>query len=170
MKNNTVQIPNRLNPTQVLPRKLILICWSIIILIAVATLGSSVQLVMPNMPTIYPSHMLIMNFIVPGLYSIVTLLLMIRFFSGCRSAGIFSPIAISSIRWIGRLVLMNALIRLADLLVLSLTADIIGGWGFHLALFFATGLSGIIMGIFLMILAKIMSVASGMEKELEFTV
>lgn len=170
MENSTPQFPNQFHSIHALSRKLIPICWGVIFLIVVASVAASIFLSKPTSTPTFSPQMLIMEFGFPSLFLIGLLFLMARFFAGCCRYGLFSTVAVTSIRWIGALILASAVIKLAMLGYIVATNEAAAFYAALLTSSFASTITNLILSVFLLVLAKIIAVGGGFEKEAALTV
>ena len=166
MEDGTNSLSNRFNRIQRLSRGFIPICWSIIFIIIVALTFASIHLSKSTSPITFSPLQLLFNLVLPGLFWILLLFMMARFFSSCCRYGIFSSKTISSIRWIGGIILTSAVIKLVFVGYAMVSTE----FAAHLAASIASVMTNLIMGIFLLILGAIIAAGSGLEKEMELTV
>lgn len=133
--------------------------------ILAAAVGVAVIYARSTLPVVSGPGPLLSLFVAPTAYGVTLLVLMARFFASCRKDGIFSPRSISSIRWIGGILLVVSVIRLG-LSFVYLTSDVA-------VLFPPHALSNIttaIIGIFLLMLSKIIAAANRLDGEAKFTI
>lgn len=174
MKTNKEQTPSQSDPIQALSRKLIPVCWFVILLLVVGLIVAAIQVSTPNSTVSALKHVFLPMIGFPFLFWTGVVLLIIRFLYNCDRHGIFSKKAVSSIRWIGLIILAKAAIKLTGLVVsgvfITTATTTLQGTATYLLSPFAASITNVILGLFLVILAKIMTVGSGLEKEAKLTI
>ena len=173
MKNISENFPQKFERIQVLTRKLIPFCWPAILLIILSLVFSFIQIHDSASDSGYSLEMLITSLGVGILLNFGLLLLIIRFFYSCGHDGLFSKNTVSSIRWIGWFIFIPAAIKFLGVVAAG-AMTILGSYDstglLASGLLWGNPLTKIILGVFFIILAKIMALGGGLEKEAELTI
>ena len=107
-KENLINQSERI---QAISRKLLPVCWIVIAWIVAGVIIAAIQLNSEDSTKLL-FEALIGSMVFSSLYSIVLILLIMRFLKSCDHDGIFSVSSSKSIRWIGRLILIDAIFKL----------------------------------------------------------
>ena len=166
-KENLINQSERI---QAISRKLLPICWIVIACIVAGVIIAAIQLNSEDSTRLL-FEALIGSMVFSSLYWIVLILLIMGFLKSCDGDGIFSVSSSKSIRWIGRLILIEAIFKLVvhcGSVAYFYTAS--SPYISTLISSITSSITKIILGVFLLIVARIIMVGIDLEKDAELTI
>lgn len=170
MKRDQLNLPNQSDRIRSLSKKLIPFCWLVIFSIIGGVAVAGVKL-KSNESTSFLFDGLIGSMIFSALFWICLTFLIIRFLKSCARDGIFSQSGATSIRWIGLLILAKAILSLIG--KSGALAYLYSTEASQLAFFIpsiTSSITKIMMGFFLLIIARIITVGMSLEKDAKLTI
>lgn len=170
MSKNLASLSNPSDRIRSLSKKLIPICWVAILFIIGGVVLAGVKL-KSNESTSFLFEGAIGSMIISAIFWIALTFLIIRFLKSCECDGIFSQSGATSIRWIGLLILAKAIVSLIG--KSGALAYMYSTEASQLAFFIpsiTSSITKIMMGVFLLIIARIITVGMSLEKDAELTI
>ena len=170
MNNTKENSTNQSERIRAISKKLIPICWIVIFFVVAGVIGAGIQL-SGEESNFWKTGSLFGSMVFSALYWIVLILLIIHFLKSCDHDGIFSLSSSKSIRWIGRLILIEAIFKLVvhcGSVAYFYTAS--SPYISTLISSITSSITKIILGVFLLIVARIIMVGIDLEKDAELTI
>ena len=170
MSKNLASLSNPSDRIRSLSKRLIPICWVAIFFIIAGVVLAGVKL-KSHESTFSLYEGVIGSMIISATFWIALTLLIIRFLKSCERDGVFSQSGATSIRWIGLLILGQAIL---SLMTKSGALSYQYATGSSQLAFLipstTSSITKIILGLFLLIIARIITVGMSLEKDAELTI
>lgn len=170
MNNTKENSTNQSERIRAISKKLIPICWLVIFFVVAGVIGAGIQL-SGEESNFWKTGSLFGSMVFSALYWIVLILLIMRFLKSCDHDGIFSVSSSKSIRWIGRLILIETIFKLVvSFVTLSYLYIASNSYIASFIPSFTFSITKLILGVFLLVVARIIMVGVELEKDSELTI
>ena len=174
---------NQSERIRAISKKLIPICWIVIFFVVAGVTGAGIQLSGEESNSgeyklgftftdqAWKNGTLFGTMVFSALYWVVLILLIMRFLKSCDHDGIFSVSSSKSIRWIGRLILIETIFKLVvSFVTLSYLYIASNSYIASFIPSFTFSITKLILGFFLLVVARIIMVGVELEKDSELTI